>query len=162
MSGSIYSAFQEQVIYLQELLANLSDSDYSYPAQFLSKGTIGQHTRHVIELAQCLAAGYDAGIVNYDNRPRSLQLETDRTAATEALRDLVTNLNFSDKPMLLVVGFPQSHRVSTTYFRELTYNVEHAIHHMALIRVALVELQRNIVTPGFGVAYATQLFRKSG
>jgi EAL domain-containing protein (putative c-di-GMP-specific phosphodiesterase class I) len=45
--------------------------------------------------------------------------------------------------------------VSTTFFREIIYNAEHAIHHLALIRVALRVMKLDIVGDDFGMAYST-------
>jgi hypothetical protein len=49
----------------------------------------------------------------------------------------------------------QENKVSTTYHREIVYNTEHIIHHLALIKVALIEMKLNIVDENFGMAYAT-------
>jgi hypothetical protein len=51
--------------------------------------------------------------------------------------------------------------VNTTFFREIVYNTEHAIHHLALIKVALIEMKLDIVEPDFGVAYSTILYKSS-
>ena len=45
--------------------------------------------------------------------------------------------------------------VPTTYFREVVYNTEHAIHHLALIKVALIEMKVDLVSDNFGMAYST-------
>jgi hypothetical protein len=43
----------------------------------LSSATIGEHTRHVIEMFQCLLNNYESGVVNYDERARDIVLQTD-------------------------------------------------------------------------------------
>ena len=51
--------------------------------------------------------------------------------------------------------------VFTTYFREIIYNTEHTIHHLALIKVALIEMQLiDLVDDSFGMAYATIKYKK--
>ena len=50
--------------------------------------------------------------------------------------------------------------VTSTYNREIVYNIEHAVHHMALIKVALKELEVEFVNEEFGVAYATVQYRR--
>jgi hypothetical protein len=51
--------------------------------------------------------------------------------------------------------------VYTSYYRELAFNAEHATHHMALIRVALIEMGLSIVTDDFGVAPATLKYKSA-
>ena len=47
-------------------------------------------------------------------------------------------------------------KIATTFQRELAYCLEHSIHHQALIKVGLKELNlENIIEKNFGVAPAT-------
>ena len=48
----------DELIYL---LDQLSDQEYSKSCEALSNATIGEHTRHIIEMFQCLENGYDFG-----------------------------------------------------------------------------------------------------
>ncbi len=48
----------------------------------------------------------------------------------------------------------------SSYQRELLYNLEHSIHHQALIKVALLEIQHDLVDENFGVAQSTIEYRK--
>jgi hypothetical protein len=52
-------------------------------------------------------------------------------------------------------------KTQTSYFREIVYGTEHTIHHFALLKVALIELNIKIDEPDFGIAYATIQYRKS-
>lgn len=45
---------------LTDLLNQLSDKDYSKSCLALSNATIGEHTRHILEMFQCLQNGYDS------------------------------------------------------------------------------------------------------
>jgi hypothetical protein len=51
----------------------------------LSSATIGEHTRHVIEMFQCLLNNYESGVVNYDERARDIVLQTDTNFITQIL-----------------------------------------------------------------------------
>ena len=55
---------------LGEAIAQISDKAYNQKSVLLNGSSIGGHTRHVIELFQCLLQGYENGIVNYpaDNK----------------------------------------------------------------------------------------------
>ena len=48
-----------------------------------------------------------------------------------------------------------SEEITTTYFREVLYNTEHVIHHLALIKVALIDMDLDLADKNFGMAYST-------
>ena len=46
--------------------------------------------------------------------------------------------------------------IQSSFYRELAYNIEHAIHHMALIKIGVRALRETIKLPDyFGVASST-------
>lgn len=49
---------------LSDLLSQLSNEDYTCPCHGLSNATIGEHTRHIIEMFQCLELQYEIGTIN--------------------------------------------------------------------------------------------------
>ena len=51
-------------------------------------------------------------------------------------------------------------RIDSNYFRELLYNLEHCIHHQALIKVAVLQLEHLQIDADFGVARSTIEYRK--
>jgi hypothetical protein len=51
-------------------------------------------------------------------------------------------------------------KISTNYFREIAYNLEHTIHHMALIRIGLREIGDIPVDESYGVASSTTKYRQ--
>jgi len=103
--------------------------------------------------------------VDYLNRERNLLLESDKEFAINSLTILLKSVSLPDKQLRLVTE--QDNRnaeedvVVTTYFREIVYNTEHIIHHLALIRVALVEMKLNIADKDFGMAYSTIKYKAS-
>ena len=161
---SIQNALVYQLQSLSNLLSRLDNGAYCHASKWLSEASIGQHSRHVIELVQCLLKGYDDAVVNYDERKRDYQLETDIAFAIEIIQDLVAQLDLPDKPVLVEGNFDMEEQtqiqIQSTYHRELAYNVEHAVHHMALIKVGLKELDIVLPDDNFGVAYATVQHRK--
>jgi hypothetical protein len=132
----------------------------------LGNASIGQHTRHIIEFFQTLNQGYPNGIVNYDKRKRDHLLETNRDLALEELSTILENIGKADKDILLISSYPdetlsKQDTVKSTYYREIMFNLEHTIHHMALIRIGIHESTSMFVPAEFGVAPATTQHRRS-
>ncbi len=147
---------------LDESLIKLSEAQYKQPSKILFNATIGQHVRHIIELYICLYNGYETGIVNYEKRDRDIRIETDKDFAIELLHMITHNLDRSNKDLLLEAGddYSLSVPVATNYYREIIYNLEHTVHHMALIRVGINEVSTISIPDGFGVASSTIKYRK--
>ncbi|HEY1018627.1 MAG TPA: hypothetical protein VGE25_06510 [Sediminibacterium sp.] len=161
----IQEAIGHVFVQLQDVLANISSSQYRQASQRLSGATIGQHVRHVIELFLCLETGYAHGVINYEKRNRDIQIETDKTMAADLLQNLYTRIGKADTSLLLAFSGDSSAEatitISTNYYRELLYNLEHTVHHMALIRVAVAEVSDLLLPDGFGVASSTLKYRAS-
>ena len=154
----IFIQITEQLKSLSNLLLLLNDKQYNRKITFLGNASIGGHTRHIIELLKCAADGYNDGVVDYLNRVRELAIETDKSFAILELSFLTNQMIRPDKEMKLVIEPGEestANDVTTTYFREIVYNTEHTIHHLALIRVALREMELEIVGDDFGMAYST-------
>ena len=47
----------------------------------------------------------------------------------------------------------------TSYHRELLFNLDHCIHHQALIKVAIITMNEVEISKDFGVSYSTIDFR---
>ena len=157
-------SIQQVFVQLSQTLTQLSDDEYMQPSKILLNATIGQHVRHIIELFQCLEKGYNDGIVNYEKRKRDYQIETDKDLATLLLKEIYQKIDRSNKEIFLeaedycdsteIVSIPSN------YYRELAYNLEHSIHHMALIRVGVNEVSSVRLPEEFGVAYSTVKYRQ--
>jgi hypothetical protein len=157
----IFIQITEQLKSLNNLLLLLNDSQYNQKISYLGNASIGSHTRHIIELLKCATDGYTDGTVDYLNRVRDLAIETDKPFAMLQLSLVAYQIIQPDKEMKLVIESAEEsvvNYVTTTYFREIVYNAEHAIHHLALIRVALREMQLELVGDDFGMAYSTIKF----
>lgn len=156
---------QNVFVQLTGSLHQLSTAEYTQPSKILFSASIGQHVRHVIELFLCLEAGYETGLVNYEKRKRDYKIETDKDFAVQLLRDIYHRLDRPDISLVLEAEDYENTTsgvvtISTNYYRELAYNLEHTIHHMALIRVGINEVSSVVLPDEFGVAYSTIKFRK--
>jgi hypothetical protein len=146
---------------LSDLLSQLSNHDYSLPCRELSNSSIGQHSRHIIELFQCLESQYDNGIVNYDNRLRDYEIETNVNTAQMAIVSIINSIEKPNKVLFLQQKIDtEVIHIDTNYNRELLYNLEHCIHHQALIKVAVLKMNHLQINDDFGVAKSTIEFRK--
>lgn len=160
----LQQAVNNVFVQLSETIRQLSNSQYMQQCRNLGNNTIGQHVRHVIELFQCLEAGYPGTHVNYEKRKRDIRIETDKDLALQLLQDVYAQLNKPDKELVLHASYDELSEewieIPTNYFREVAYNLEHTIHHMALIRVGICEVSDIMLPEEFGVASSTVKHRK--
>lgn len=145
---------------LIDLLKQLSNAQYSEPCSNLSNASIGEHTRHIIEMFECLNNQYDSGIVNYDKRERNFLIQSDTNFAIEKMISIQNSLNKKNKKIKLFQKIDGVEiNIKSNYFRELLYNLEHCIHHQALIKVAVLQMSHLKINDDFGVARSTIEYR---
>ncbi len=152
---------------LEDVLHQLREDDFGRPSVALSNSTIGQHLRHTLEFFFCLEQGFESGVVNYDKRNHDKLIETDKFLALASLRrinDFVSN-RVEDKRMKLEVAYERDSDVcltiETNYLRELTYNIEHAVHHMAIMKIGIREVAPYTTLPSdFGIAVSTLRYKE--
>jgi hypothetical protein len=144
----------EQLSMLSELVRQLDHDHYCMGIPAFSGSSIGDHTRHIIEILGCAVDGYDSGIIDYHNRARDQELAKNMAKALKKLEHVQKSSVKEDKPVS-VRSYESREELASTYFREISYNVEHAIHHMALIKVALHLLSIQLESKAFGMAYST-------
>lgn len=143
-----------------DLLRQLTNQELTTKNFKLSQATIGEHIRHSIELMNCLLINYETGIINYDKRQREIKIQTDVDYAITILENQIKNIEKPNKSLSLVHNcYSESELLPTNYFRELLYNLEHSIHHQALIKVALFSFPHIKVSDSFGVAPSTLAYR---
>jgi hypothetical protein len=146
---------------LNDLVSQLSNEDYISPCFGLSNATIGEHTRHIIEMFQCLENQYERGIVNYDERKRDYRIQTDTDFAKQSIEAILNVLERPNKPIQLQqIVDGEELILESNYDRELLYNLEHCIHHQALIKVAVLQNESIVIDENFGVARSTIEYRK--
>lgn len=145
---------------IRQLAEMLGDAVWTVPVEVLSGATTGQHVRHIFGLFQQLQQGYDTGVVNYDNRVRHTTSETSVAAALAELEEVEAGLKSENKTLLLQYHNPAGDvEVSTNYARELHYCLEHAIHHLAIVKSGLRAIGIEGVPADLGVAFSTLAYR---
>ncbi|WP_395046207.1 DinB family protein [Flavobacterium sp.] len=146
---------------LKDLLDQLSNEDFTLPILYLGNSSIGQHSRHIIEMFQCLLNSYESGLLNYDDRLRNNLIQTDTDFAIKSIQDIIKSIERENKNIVLNQIFYENYvSIETNYFRELLYNLEHCIHHQALIKVAIFQFENIQVTENFGIAPSTIEYKK--
>ncbi len=148
------------------VISSVTDKDFCTPSTVLGGSTIGQHVRHTIEFFYCLKKGMRTGVVNYDNREHDRKLEIDRFLSINALGEVERFVGSvqEDVNLTLEVGYGRDSddtcRISTSFHRELACNIEHLIHHMAIVRIGLREVACHVRLPAdFGIAASTMRYR---
>jgi len=153
---------------LTHVTRQIDAGDFHRPAMTLGNATLGQHIRHTLEFFICLEEGFEPGIVNYDKRNHDAMIEADKflaLAVIERVHDFISS-QIEDRPLILEVCYGESSEaissMATNYVRELTYNIEHAVHHMAIMKIGLREIAPYVEIPSdFGIAASTLRFRQT-
>lgn len=146
---------------LVESLNTFSYDEYTQKNSLLSNSTIGEHTRHIIELFQQLLVGYENNTIDYDKRKRNVEIQQNIDFAIECIANIISNIDLENKKLILKTLYSSSeNQIETNYFRELLYNIEHCIHHQAIIKIALLHFGKTEITENFGIAKSTIEYRK--
>jgi hypothetical protein len=155
------------LVQLTQLVEQIDDRDFSKPVESLSRSTIGQHLRHTLEFFICLQDGYRDGVINYDKRSHDKLIESDKGLALATIgrvEDFI--MTMEDKPLRLEAGYDLAQEnfitIQTNASRELVYNIEHAVHHMAIIKIGVREIAPYItLSKEFGIAASTIRYRET-
>ncbi len=167
MQNQILLANREILNQLIHLCENINPVQYCKELSLLSQNTIGKHMRHIIEFYDILIEAYKENKpLSYDHRVHCSETEASLVLALQRLRKAL-NWVESEQPtkeLILVVSYDSEGKnsvsIPSSIDRELIYNIEHAIHHMAIIRIAIekefpdIKLHKN-----FGIAYSTIRYR---
>ncbi|MGB0178367.1 MAG: hypothetical protein ACPF9D_14470, partial [Owenweeksia sp.] len=126
---------------LEHFLNLIPESDYSCELPVLHGNSIGKHIRHIIEFYDTLLES-SSTTLNYDLRKRSFILENSRTEALSRIEEIKFSVDkiSNDRSLLIEGDYSETgndRSLSTSSLsRELAYNLEHIVHHMAIMRIA--------------------------
>ncbi len=157
----LVTSIKDNIQELIELLDQLEEVQFSEPQEILSGSSIGGHYRHIIEFFTCLLDGYQIGSINYDNRNRDIDLQTKPAMALEKLQYIFNTIAKKNKEITLEQVLEHKIlQIESNYYRELLYNLEHSIHHQALIKIGVLNYKSVRVSKNFGVASSTITYRE--
>jgi hypothetical protein len=142
---------------LTDLVSQITEQDFVKPVDSLGNSTIGQHLRHTLEFFICLEQGFERGIVNYD---KFIAL-----SVLSKINEFITSQH-RDKALTLEAGYDLDMEefvtINTNYLRELVYNIEHAVHHMAIMKIGIREVAPYVkLSHDFGIAASTIRYQEA-
>jgi len=153
----------ETLLRLKAVLAEIDQRLYTH-LNTKGRASVGQHVRHTLEFYQCLFEAETA--VNYDARKRDILLESSAAHASVTIDNIVKQVEsvHADFSLRTLAELPSASAetlsVTSSLSRELLYVLEHAIHHMALIRFLIKDEAADFeLEDAFGVAYSTLAYR---
>ena len=159
----IHEITREKLSELKELLMQLTNDQLAAPIEVLHGSTVGMHMRHILEFYQCLFESLQDRNLNYDLRQRDREMEISTEHCLTRIAWLLGELDGSreDLPLELSADYSLKQEgkqlcLPTTYYRELLYNVEHCVHHLAIIKIGLTALAPSLrLNDKLGVAAST-------
>lgn len=160
-NSELFLEAKSVLLQLVETVNQLNYDEYTLKIELLGNSTLGEHTRHIIELFQQLFIGYETANVDYDIRKRNFEIQQNVDYATECIANIICCLEKANKSLLLTSVYNNHETfIESNYLRELMYNIEHCIHHQAIIKIGLSCIGKKVTDENFGVAKSTIIFRE--
>lgn len=159
----ILTATKNHLNQLKQVCKLLTNQQLIEQLPIFNGSSIGGHIRHILEFYLCLLNAEEKGIVNYDKRKRDKALETDKSKCIETIDAILESIfkNKGNYRLKLYANFSTSsnnnlHSIETTFYRELAYNLDHVVHHLAIIKIGIKSLEEPIdLDENLGVAIST-------
>lgn len=140
----------------------MDQTDYDRPMDIYNGSTMGKHFRHIYDFFNCLVVQSDQAVIDYCLRARDEGIESNRDFAIELFEALKLNLAKLDETKEIIVKAdfeiedkirPQ---VNTTIGREVMYAYDHAVHHLAIVKIGLNLIRPDLqINQDLGVAAST-------
>jgi FtsZ-binding cell division protein ZapB len=150
---------QDLLTQLSLILSEFDDEMFAKNLSVLMDNSIGKHVRHILDLFECLIQGSVSGCINYDHRNRDLVLESSVSTALERIQFIQSEIQELDLEKSVQMNQKLANieiELESIIQRELLYNIEHTVHHLAIIRIGIEQNFPEISIPkNFGIAYST-------
>ncbi len=139
------------------------DADlYRRPLEIYNGSTFGKHFRHIHDFFHCLTHQCNSLELDYCNRCRETSIEDHKDSCIAAFQVLQQDLAKLDEHRIITVkaDFEVSDgvrpEVKTSIGREIMYAYDHAVHHLAIVKIGLNEHCRGLeINQDLGVAAST-------
>lgn len=148
---------------MTDVLNKMGSDEYAQPLALFNGSSIGQHFRHIVDFYGCLLRGLQEGRIDYAQRQRDLMVETEPAHAAEVLAGFMSAIQLVDegRGIHVVADFSSDFNeerpvIQSSVARELMYAYDHAVHHLAMIKMGLKAAVPHVtVDPNLGVAPST-------
>jgi uncharacterized damage-inducible protein DinB len=153
---------------IQSTLLKLNAEQYSKPLDVFEGSTIGKHFRHIYDFYFCIEKSLKNGRLDYCERERHPLIETNPEFASLSFQKCLNALqNANDEQNLIVLAdfstnsFLTRPEVKSSVGRELMYAFDHAVHHLAIIKIGIraafpdIELEQDL-----GLAPSTKKYQE--
>lgn len=150
-----------------KVIRMLSNSEYSQSIDLFGGSSVGKHIRHIHDFFKTIVDGCDCGQLDYSKRERSIELETNPAVAENKIQKIQKSLQVLDQSCKInIVTDSQNDRleqiIESTIGREIMYGVDHAIHHLAMIKMVVqIKFPHVNLSEDIGMAPSTLRFQKS-
>ncbi len=145
-----------------DTISAIDTDHYHQPIEIYNGSTFGKHFRHIHDFFHCLIHQCPEKKVDYCHRCREERIENEKAYSIEAFRALQKDLETLDENQIISVKADfeispgERPTVKTSIGREIMYAYDHAVHHLAIVKIGLnahcpnLDLDQNI-----GVAAST-------
>lgn len=153
-----------------EMIKRLPKEKYNHVERPYFESCLGKHVRHILDHYLCFARDLESGVIDYEQRQRDTQLETNKDYALtiiDKLQDFLRQLaedNTQDGKLEVLlcndVDLPQGEATQSSIMRELQFLQGHTVHHYALI-ATMLRFYGVDTTREFGIAPSTLVHEKT-
>ena len=148
---------------IEALLTTLDQSAYASPLEIINGASIGQHVRHIFDFYHCIQLGTEHGMIDYSSRERNARIESDKTYAKQQFQIVIAHVcDLEDQEEICIkadFSIQQTAKrplLQSSIGRELLFAYDHAVHHLAIIKIGIQEAFPYIaLADHFGIAPAT-------
>lgn len=129
---------------IREILSRMTDAQYVMALPLYNGSTIGQHMRHIYDFYNSVISASELGELDYAKRDRNPDIESYTHSASTHFKQMIDAIQLlsEDLSIDVVTEFDTQEstlrkRVKSSVGRELMYAYDHAVHHMAIVKMGL-------------------------
>lgn len=163
-------ATRKMVFDITELLQVIDEQAYAQQLEVFNGSTLGQHFRHILDFYRCLHKGITTSqVIDYERRERDVLVEQHPDYAIRAFFDVRNGIEHCNIEESIQVRADFSSRmedsrpvVQSSIGRELMFAYDHAVHHLAIIKIGLrTAFPHIVIHEQLGVAPSTIKYRSA-